>query len=798
MKTLLTTISCFLALSLFGQGILKPAELVQAEKSKGMPFQTVTAFDQSEGRANLGDEAPEQYDLLEMRDEVVQQLHAEQPDRITFALPSTHRSELAIELVKVDLFTDDFQVTDSQTESAADVDYGVHYRGIIKGESGSIASLSVFEDGIMGLFSPARGGNLVLGQLEGKRDETRYILYNDKDVLERMAYDCGTPDDGEGYTREELQPQAGTRALSDCVRFYYEVDYDIFQNKGGTQGATNYVTGIANEVATLYANENINTVVSEIFVWSSTSPYSSSSSSGMLSDFQSYRNGVNGDLGHLLSYQASGGIAAGFSGLCNSNPDNSLCFSSINSSYSQVPTYSFTIMVTTHEFGHLFGSRHTHACVWNGNNTAIDGCAGSTEGSCSLPGYPSNGGTIMSYCHVQNVGINFNLGFGPQPGNVIRNRVSNASCLQACDGGGGNPTCNDNELTLTINLDNYPGETTWSVVNSSGTTVASGGPYSGAGSTATEDICLPNGCYDFTIFDSYGDGICCAYGNGSYSLTDGSTVLASGGSFASSETTNFCVGSTPPPPPPSYCGSEGSNSNFEWIQRIQFGSINNNSGNDGGYGDYTNLSTALTPGGSVSVTLVPGFSSSTYTEYWRLWIDYNRDGDFSDAGEQIGQGSGTGTLSGTLSVSPSATPGTTRMRVAMKYNAYSTPCETFSYGEVEDYTVTIGTALPGENGIAVVNVTGLESNDLTKGAGFRIFPNPAKDLVNLQYRAATEGKVEIELLDLMGRTLQAFTDQAVSGSNAFQLETNQLPEGTYLIRLTQNDQQHVERAVISR
>ena len=138
------------------------------------------------------------------------------------------------------------------------------------------------------------------------------------------------------------------------------------------------------------------------------------------------------------------------------------------------------------------------------------------------------------------------------------------------------------------------------------------------------------------------------------------------------------------------------------------------------------------------------------------------------------------------------------MRVAMKYNAYSTPCETFSYGEVEDYTVTIGTALPGENGIAVGNVTGLESNDLTKGAGFRIFPNPAKDLVNLQYRAATEGKVEIELLDLMGRTLQSFTDQAVSGSNAFQLETNQLPEGTYLIRLTQNDQQHVERAVISR
>lgn len=797
MKILLTTICCFIAFSLFGQGILKPAELVQAEKDKGAPFEAVTAFDLSAERADLGEEAPRQYDLLEMRDEIVQRLHVEQPEQITFALPSTHRNELEVELVRVDLFTDDFQVTDSQTEAPADVDYGVHYRGVIKGETGSVASLSVFEDGLMGLFSSDATGNLVLGQLEGNRNEARYILYDDSDVLQQMAYDCDTPDDGVGYTREELQPQIGTRALSDCVRLYYEVDYDIFQNKGGTQGATNYVTGIANEVATLYANENINTVVSEIFVWSSTSPYSSSSSSGMLSDFQNYRNGVNGDLGHLLSYQASGGIAAGFAGLCNSNSDNSLCYSSIGSSYSQVPTYSFTIMVVTHEFGHLFGSRHTHACVWNGNNTAIDGCAGATEGSCSLPGYPSNGGTIMSYCHVQSVGINFNLGFGSQPGNVIRNRVSNASCLQACDGGGG-PTCNDNAITLTINLDNYPGETTWTVVNSSGTTVASGGSYSGAGSTVTEDLCLPNGCYDFTIFDSYGDGICCGYGNGSYSLTDGSTVLASGGSFGSSEVTNFCVGSTPPPPPPSYCGSEGSNSNFEWIQRLQFGSINNTSGNDGGYGDYTNLSTALTPGGSVSVTLVPGFSSSTYTEYWRLWIDYNRDGDFTDAGEQIGQGSGTGTLSGTLSVSANATPGTTRLRVAMKYDAYSTSCETFSYGEVEDYTITIGSALPGENGASTADATGLQSNDLTKGAGFRIFPNPAKDLVNLQYRAADEGTVEIQLLDLMGRTLQAFTDQAVSGANTFQLQTQQLPEGTYLIRLTQNDQQHVERAVISR
>lgn len=799
MKNVFTILLTLCVFALWGQGALTPLELVRAEQAAGEPFPQHTVLQASNERVDLKDEAPRTYELLELAPEAYSQLLAQQPDRMTLNVPSETYPGLQLELVRVDIFAEGFQVVESQTQQPAGVSYGLHYRGIVRGDESSIAALSFFENGdIMGIVSAEATGNLVLGQLQERSHQGLFILYRDQDVLQQMAYDCATPDEGPGYTPEQLKPTLETRALSDCVQMYFEVDYDIYQDKGGTQGATNYVTGLFNEMATLYANESINTSISEIFVWSSTSPYSSTSSSGMLSDFQNYRNGFNGDLAQLLSYQASGGIAAGFSGLCNSNPDNSMSFSSIGSTYAIVPTYSFTIMVVTHEFGHLFGSRHTHACVWNGNNTAIDGCAGQTEGSCSLPGYPSNGGTIMSYCHIQSVGINFNLGFGTQPGNVVRNNVSNASCLQPCDGGGGGPACSDNEINLSITLDNYPGETTWEVVNSSGATVASGGPYSGAGSSVNEDLCLPDGCYDFTIFDSYGDGICCGYGNGSYTLSDGSTVLASGGSFGSSETTSFCLGGGSNPPPSNYCASQGNNSSYEWIQRFQFGGIDNTSGNDGGYGDYTNISTSLTPGGSASVTLVPGFSGSSYSEYWRIWIDYNRDGDFNDSGELVGSGNGTGTLSGTLGISSSASAGATRLRVAMKYNSYSTPCESFTYGEVEDYIVNIGTSLPGAGGLPTAAVSGLVLKESTPGAGFSVFPNPAQDRVFLDFRSAEVSKVQLELMDLMGRTLQLRTNFADLGENRFEMSTTDLPEGTYIVRLRQNEQQFVKRVVISR
>ena len=97
-------------------------------------------------------------------------------------------------------------------------------------------------------------------------------------------------------------------------------------------------------------------------------------------------------------------------------------------------------------------------------------------------------------------------------------------------------------FSLTILTDNYPGEITWDLTDSTGAIIASGGPYADALTSLVENFCAAEGCYTFTMYDSFGDGICCTYGDGSYALTVDGSAVASGGDYGDSESTTFCVG----------------------------------------------------------------------------------------------------------------------------------------------------------------------------------------------------------------------------------------------------------------
>jgi V8-like Glu-specific endopeptidase len=139
--------------------------------------------------------------------------------------------------------------------------------------------------------------------------------------------------------------------------------------------------------------------------------------------------------------------------------------------------------------------------------------------------------------------------------------------------------------------------------------------------------------------------------------------------------------------PVQYCAAYAKNQNYEWMSRVQAGNLDNST-NPTAYSDFTHKSLTANAGASVSVALTPGFSSRSYLEYWKIWIDYNGDGDFSDAGEEVFSGSGTSTVSGNFVLSSSA-GGNLRMRVAVRYGDWPVACNTFTYGEIEDYTVAV-------------------------------------------------------------------------------------------------------------
>ena len=97
----------------------------------------------------------------------------------------------------------------------------------------------------------------------------------------------------------------------------------------------------------------------------------------------------------------------------------------------------------------------------------------------------------------------------------------------------------DATMNVYIDFDNYPGETSWDLYDEElGVVVASGSGYS-VGVTNENYCVISSHCYEFTIYDAYGDGICCSYGSGSYSVNYFGEEVASGGSFGSSESTSI-------------------------------------------------------------------------------------------------------------------------------------------------------------------------------------------------------------------------------------------------------------------
>jgi Metallo-peptidase family M12/Secretion system C-terminal sorting domain/CUB domain len=365
--------------------------------------------------------------------ETVANLVANKNEYIEVEIPYLGNT-ITVQLYKVTLFAEGFHI-DTDKSSSISYDQGVYYRGIIKDDANSLSSFSFFNNELNGLISNEQYGNLVIGKLDKQNNTTDYIIYSDADLKISNDFKCNVKDAVDSNI-DKSKPVADVQSTR-CVTMYFEIDNDLYQSNGSnTTTTTNWMTSVFNNVQTLYNNDGITISFKSLYIWTSQDPYDGigTSSSDYLFKFNEVRPVFDGDVGQLLGIDSGGlgGVAIGINGLCT---QDNFSYADVNFSYSAVPTFSWTIEVITHEFGHLLGSPHTHGCHWNGNNTAIDGCgqqAGYNEGNCANGPIPSGSvkGTIMSYCHLlNNVGINLANGFGPQPAALILSSVNGGTCL---------------------------------------------------------------------------------------------------------------------------------------------------------------------------------------------------------------------------------------------------------------------------------------------------------------------------------------------------------------------------------
>lgn len=267
--------------------------------------------------------------------------------------------------------------------------------------------------------------------------------------------------------------------------------------------------------------------------------------------------------------------------------------------------------------------------------------------------------------------------------------------------------------------------------------------------------------------DNDGDGVCnaddlCADGDDNIDLDNDGTPDAC--DDCPTDANNACS-------VPTYCSSNGINLYYEYINEVTVGSINNTSGANSGYADFTNITGNLYVGTSVNIRLTPGYVERPYVENWKIWIDFNRDGDFDDAGEEVFSDSGSGKVSGSITIPAGVSLGATGMRVSMSWNDTPNACGTITYGEVEDYTVII------------LNTGDKIASTIVSNKLFKVFPNPANafifiDVLNTAVEIEKDQPVSIQIFSTEGKLL--LHKKYVTG-NKIQVNIQDLPANQFYL-----------------
>lgn len=381
--------------------------------------------------------------MLSINKSELENLYQNKLPEISLTLPGIDNNNLKLVLKRFEILAPGAKIvarTANGNEELNMNDLAVSYTGYIEGIENTLVSLNFTKEKVTGIIITGND-NYNLGTLKTKSGtETEdHILFRESDLKTKNDFMCGTEDNLSTEYINEMRKTIMENINNDSPTDMYtaeiaiEMDYATYNTYGqSVTAATNYALALMSASSAIYMKEvNVKLVIPYLRVWTTPDPYPGTNSNAVLTQFRNEWNAnqqsVQRTLVHMISRRSGnmGGIAY-LNTLCSGGSSGyGYGFSNTDGPIQPLPTYSWDVMVVSHEMGHNFGSNHTHNCGWVGG--AIDSCY-AVEGGCySGPPVPRIG-TIMSYCHL-NGSISLTLGFGPQPRTLIRSRAENSSCM---------------------------------------------------------------------------------------------------------------------------------------------------------------------------------------------------------------------------------------------------------------------------------------------------------------------------------------------------------------------------------
>ena len=252
-----------------------------------------------------------------------------------------------------------------------------------------------------------------------------------------------------------------------------------------------------------------------------------------------------------------------------------------------------------------------------------------------------------------------------------------------------------------------------------------------------------------------------------------------------------------------------------------------------GYHDWRSaINIPLSAGTDYPIRMQPKYLKARTSVYWKIWIDYNMDGDYDDLYEYACYGKGLGSINGKLTIPNDIWNGTTTMRVAISSDRYpSTPCDYIESGEVEDYTITISNGnqiiknniprgglcvhMPSKAGDTEIEKIikpekeepttqsdlSVDTRNIIPDDAFilSVFPNPSVYycILKLDLEGKNQKIDDIRITDIRGRLMTQMT-YAHLNDNRYKLDTQSINGGVYTVTAYVGDRIFSSKLIVAK